>query len=143
MSVAEKIQTQLSIMSELCRLLKKENTLLQEQRQDECKELLEQKEKLSFAYADGFKAITKNKENFAALSEQQKGVLRKAAMTLKMLTDENKRLLEINKDAISRLLNAMKKDVEEQSRQTPLYNAEGAIYGESGHPVALSYNSVH
>ena len=50
MQSQQKLKSMLTLMSELCRLLKKENTLLKRQRQEECKALFEQKNKLSLAY---------------------------------------------------------------------------------------------
>ena len=39
MQSQQKLKSMLTLMSELCRLLKKENTLLKRQRQEECKAL--------------------------------------------------------------------------------------------------------
>ena len=58
MQSQQKLKSMLTLMSELCRLLKKENTLLKHQRQEECKALFEQKNKLSLAYEEAFKSLS-------------------------------------------------------------------------------------
>jgi len=113
----KKLSRLLTLMSELCGLLKKENTLLKKQRQNECKDLLEQKTKLSAAYEESFAYFSKRGDLLKALPEKQKRVLRKAAVTLGDLTDENARLLKINMEATSRLLNAIVQDIAEHRRE--------------------------
>ena len=71
----KKLSRLLTLMSELCGLLKKENTLLKKQRQNECKDLLEQKTKLSAAYEESFAYFSKRGDLLKALPEKQKRVL--------------------------------------------------------------------
>ena len=139
----KKISRLLALMSELCGVLKKENSLLKKQRQSECVELLEQKTKLSAAYEDSFAYFSQHGEIMKALPEKQKRVLRKAAVTLGDLTTENARLLKINIEATSRLLNAIVQDVAEQKNaQTPLYTRNGNMESDVGAPAAISFNQV-
>ena len=139
----KKISRMLALMSELCSLLKKENSLLKKQRQSECQELLEQKTKLSAAYEDSFNYFAQNGELLKALPEKQKRVLRKAAVALGDLTTENARLLKINIEATSRLLNAIVQDVAEQSNaKAPLYTRQGSMEQDAGNPAAISFNQV-
>lgn len=139
----KKLSRLLTLMSELCGLLKKENTLLKKQRQNECKDLLEQKTKLSAAYEESFAYFSKRGDLLKALSEKQKRVLRKAAVTLGDLTDENARLLKINMEATSRLLNAIVQDIAEQTHaKTPLYTKKGSMENDAGNPAAISFNQV-
>ena len=78
-----------------------------------------------------------------ALPEKQKSVLRKAAVTLGDLTNENARLLKINMEATSRLLNAIVQDIAEQTHaKTPLYTKKGSMENDAGNPAAISFNQV-
>lgn len=138
----KKLNNMLALMSELCGVLKKENILLKKQRQEECVAFIEKKDKLSTAYEESFAYFSQNKEILAGLTEKQKGVLRKAAITLSDLTNENARLLKINLEATSRLLDAIVQDVQEQRQNMPLYTREGNIESENGNPAALSFNEV-
>lgn len=139
----KKLSRLLTLMSELCSVLKKENTLLKKQRQSECAALLEQKTKLSSAYEESFTYFSQRAEMLKALPEKQKQILRKAALTLEKLTKENARLLKINMEATSRLLNAIVQDVTEQTQaQTPLYTRQGNMENEIGNPAAISFNQV-
>lgn len=54
MRFPKKLNNMLAVMSELCKILKKENSLLKQQRQSECKGLLEQKTTVSQAYEQAF-----------------------------------------------------------------------------------------
>lgn len=139
----KKLSRLLSLMSELCGVLKKENTLLKKQRQSECGELLELKTKLSAAYEESFAYFSQRGELLKALPEKQKRVLRKAAATLNDLTTENARLLKINIEATSRLLNAIVQDVAEQTHaKVPLYTRQGNMEHDAGNPAAISFNQV-
>ena len=139
----KKLSRMLTLMSELCGLLKKENTLLKKQRQNECKDLLEQKTMLSAAYEESFAYFAQRGDLLKSLPEKQKRVLRKAAVTLGDLTNENARLLKINREATSRLLNAIVQDVEEQPHaKTPLYTKKGCMENDAGNPAAISFNQV-
>lgn len=139
----KKLGKLLTLMSELCSLLKKENTLLKKQRQSECKELLEQKTKLSAAYEEAFTYFSQHGDLLKALPEKKKSILRKAAVTLGDLTTENARLLKINIEATSRLLNAIVQDVAEQSNaKVPLYTRQGNMENDAGNPAAISFNQV-
>lgn len=142
MQSQQKLKSMLTLMSELCRLLKKENTLLKRQRQEECKALFEQKNKLSLAYEEAFKSLSGHAEIFARLSDGQKATLRKAATTLDSLTAENAHLLKINIDATNRLLNAIVNDIKDQAQNTPLYTKQGNMNTDKGNPAALSFNQV-
>ena len=137
-----KIASMLNLMSELCRILKRENTLLTQQRQKECAALFEQKDKLSAAYAESFAYFSDHREIFSALNATQKATIRKAAKTLSALTDENARLLKINIDATDRLLNAVIRDVKEQSADTPHYTPDGLMDENASNPTAISFNQV-
>ena len=139
----KKLGRLLTLMSELCGVLKKENTLLKKQRQSECSALLEQKTKLSAAYEESFAYISQHGEILKGLPDKQKRVLRKAAVTLGDLTTENARLLKINMEATSRLLNAIVQDVAEQTHsKTPLYTRQGNMETDAGNPAAISFNQV-
>ena len=139
----KKLSRLLTLMSELCGILKKENLLLKKQRQNECKELLEQKTLLSAAYEESFSYFSQHGEILKSLPEKQKRVLRKAAVTLGDLTTENARLLKINMEATSRLLNAIVQDVAEQTHaKTPLYTRQGNMEADPGNPAAISFNQV-
>ncbi len=139
----KKLSRLLALMSELCGVLKKENSLLKKQRQSECVDLLEQKTKLSAAYEESFAYFSQHGEMMKALPEKQKRVLRKAAVTLGDLTTENARLLKINIEATSRLLNAIVQDVAEQTHtKTPLYTRQGSMESDVGNPAAISFNQV-
>ena len=139
----KKLGRLLTLMSELCTVLKKENTLLKKQRQSECVALLEQKTRLSEAYAESFAYFSQRGEMMKALPEKQKNVLRKAAVALNTLTEENARLLKINMEATSRLLNAIVEDVAEQTHaKTPLYTRQGSMENDAGNPAAISFNQV-
>ncbi len=139
----KKLSRLLALMSELCGVLKKENSLLKKQRQSECVDLLEQKTKLSAAYEESFAYFSQHGEMMKALPEKQKRVLRKAAVTLGDLTTENARLLKINIEATSRLLNAIVQDVAEQTHaKTPLYTRQGSMESDIGNPAAISFNQV-
>lgn len=142
MQPQQKLKNMLTLMSELCQLLKKENTLLKRQRQEECKALFEQKNKLSLAYEESFKYLSGHAEIFARLNDRQKATLRKAATTLDSLTAENARLLKINIDATNRLLNAIVNDIKDQAQNTPLYTKQGNMNTDKGNPAALSFNQV-
>ena len=139
----KKFSRLLTLMSELCGVLKKENSLLKKQRQRECKDLLEQKTKLSAAYEESFSYFSQRGEMLKALPEKQKSILRKAAVTLNNLTTENARLLKINMEATSRLLNAIVQDVAEQNHtKAPLYTRQGNMENDAGNPAAISFNQV-
>lgn len=139
----KKLGRLLTLMSELCSVLKKENILLKKQRQSECHALLEQKTKLSAAYEESFAYFSQRSEILKALPEKQKQILRKAATTLENLTNENARLLKINMEATSRLLNAIVQDVTEQTyAKTPLYTRQGNMENDAGNPAAISFNQV-
>ena len=139
----KKISRMLALMSDLCSLLKKENSLLKKQRQSECQELLEQKTKLSAAYEDSFNYFAQNAEMLKALPEKQKRILHKAAVALGDLTTENARLLKINIEATSRLLNAIVQDVADQANaNAPLYTRQGSMEKDAGNPAAISFNQV-
>ena len=139
----KKLGRLLTLMSELCTVLKKENTLLKKQRQSECAGLLEQKTQLSEAYAESFAYFSQRGEMMKALPEKQKKILRKAAVALNTLTEENARLLKINMEATSRLLNAIVEDVAEQTHaKTPLYTRQGSMENDAGNPAAISFNQV-
>lgn len=138
-----KLTRMLSLMSNLCGVLKKENTLLKNQRQSECKNLTDQKSKLAAAYAESFAYFAKHADIIKALPERQKRVLRKASVTLGDLTTENARLLKINIEATNRLLNAIVQDVQEQTHaRTPLYTKQGNMENDVGNPAAISFNQV-
>ncbi len=139
----KKLERLLTIVSELCTLLNQENRLLKQQKQSECKNLLEQKAKLSAAYEESFSYFSKNPEILKTLPEKQKSVLKKAATTLENLTQENGRMLKINIEATSRLLNAIIEDVNEQKHaRAPLYTRKGSIETDTGNPAAISFNQV-
>lgn len=139
----KKLGRLLSLMSELCGVLKKENSLMKKQRQAECAGLLEQKTKLSAAYAESFEYFAQHGEIMKALPEKQRNILRKAAITLNKLTEENAHLLKINMEATSRLLNAIVEDVAEQSHaKAPLYTRQGNMENDAGNPAAISFNQV-
>ena len=142
MSEGQKLKSQLQIMTELCKLLKLENALMKTQHQNECHKLIEKKEKLSLSYVEGCKYFAEHREIFSILNETQKNMFRNAALTLQSLTEENKRLIEVNQEAIRRLVSAIASDAKEQSQKTPLYTGEGLIDGEKGNPAALSFNQV-
>ena len=139
----KKLGRLLTLMSELCSVLKKENSLLKKQRQSECRDLLEQKTKLSAAYEESFSYFSQHGELLKALPDKQRRVLRKAAVTLGDLTTENARLLKINIEATSRLLNAIVQDVSEQTHaNAPLYTRQGSMEHDAGNPAAISFNQV-
>ncbi|MBR1777135.1 MAG: hypothetical protein IJ752_00920 [Alphaproteobacteria bacterium] len=139
----KKLGRLLTLMSELCGILKKENTLLKKQRQSECRDLLEQKTKLSAAYEESFAYFSQRGELLKSLPEKQKRILHKAAVTLGDLTTENARLLKINMEATSRLLNAIVQDVAEQTHaKAPLYTRQGNMEADAGNPAAISFNQV-
>lgn len=139
----KKLSRLLTLMGELCTILKKENTLLKKQRQNECAALLEQKNKLSAAYEESFAYFAERGDILKALPDKQKKVLRKAAVMLGDLSTENARLLKINMDATSRLLSAIVQDIQEQSHEsTPLYTKKGNMEADPGNPAALSFNQV-
>lgn len=142
MQDGQKLKSQLQIMSELCKLLKLENALMKAQRQNECSKLIDKKEKLSLSYYEGCKYFSEHKEVFSLLNDAQRQIFKKAALTLQALTEENKRLISINEEAISRLLAAMVEDAKEQNCTTPLYTGHGEIQGNQGNPAALSFNQV-
>lgn len=139
----KKLSRLLTLMGELCTILKKENTLLKKQRQNECAALLDQKNKLSAAYEESFAYFSERGDMLKALPDKQKKILRKAAVMLGDLSTENARLLKINMDATSRLLNAIVQDIQEQSHEnTPLYTKKGNMEADPGNPAALSFNQV-
>lgn len=139
----KKLSRLLTLMGELCTVLKKENTLLKKQRQNECAALLEQKSKLSAAYEESFAYFSERGDMLKILPDKQKKILRKAAVMLGDLSTENARLLKINMDATSRLLSAIVQDIQEQSHEnTPLYTKKGNMEADPGNPAALSFNQV-
>lgn len=138
----KKLNTMLAVMSELCKVLKKENTLLKQQRQSETVALAEQKTTVVRAYEQAFSYFAEHPDILKSLPEHQKNVFRKAATVLNGLTRENARLLKINIDATSRLLGAIVQDVKEQSKNTTLYTSQGEVETDSGNPAAVTFNQV-
>ena len=138
----KKLNNMLAVMSVLCKILKKENSLLKQQRQSECKGLLEQKTTVSQAYEQAFAYFSEHPDVLKALPAPQKQVFRKAALTLNGLTEENARLLKINIEATSRLMGAIVQDVKEQSKNTSLYTEQGQVETDNGNPAALTFNQV-
>ena len=138
----KKLNTMLAIMSELCKVLKKENSPLKQQRQSECSGLLDQKTNMSQAYEKAFAYFSEHPDVLKALPDPQKRLFKKAALTLNGLTEENARLLKINIEATSRLLGAIVQDVKEQSKNTSLYTPQGEVETDAGNPAALTFNQV-
>ena len=138
----KKLATLLTVMSEFCKILKKENGFLKKQKQEECAALLDQKTKIAAAYEQAFAYFSEHRNILQGLPDKQKRLFRLAAVTLSDLTAENARLLKINIDASSRLLNAIVSDVREQSKSGSLYTPHGEMENDSGNPAALTFNQV-
>lgn len=141
-NIEEKFSGLMSIMSRLCGVLQKENALMKQQRTSECAALFEEKVKISAAYEQSFAFFAKHRDVFKTLSEKQQSVVRKAAQTVKRLSDENGRLLKTNIDATQILLNAIVQDVKEQSREKQSYTQDGAVGKKQGCAAAVSFNQV-
>lgn len=140
-NIEEKLSGLMSIMSRLCTVLQKENALMKQQRTSECAALFEEKEKAAAAYEQAFGFFARHKEILLDLPEKQRAIVKKAAQTVKRLSDENGRLLKANIDATQILLNAIVQDVKEQSKEKQMYTESGDV-GRKKNPAAVSFNEV-
>ena len=141
-NIERKLNGLMKIMAALCRVLQKENTLMKQQRQSEIAALLEEKTKTAALYEQAFAFFKKHDDVLKTLPENQKKAVRKAAQTLKKLTEENGMLLKTNIEASKILLNAIVDDIKEQNKAEHVYTDTGAVGTKSGNPAAISYNKV-
>lgn len=140
-NIEQKLSGLMEIMRRLCAVLQRENLLMKEQRTQECAALLEEKTKTAAAYEQAFAFFAKHQDVFKRLSAKQKAVIRKAADTVRRLSEENGRLLKTNIDATEILLNAIVKDVKEQNKEKQMYTETGGIGMKKG-AAAISFNQV-
>jgi hypothetical protein len=117
----------ISVTQRLTQILKEEISLIKEMNLLELHKFNEEKRKLS-SLMDQYKTILKNNPMIVkSMDKATFGQMRKALDEFEtMLEEDGKQLIKVQK-VHSIIMNAIKKAVEEQNRETALYNKFGEV----------------
>ncbi|MCL2672999.1 MAG: hypothetical protein FWF01_01255 [Alphaproteobacteria bacterium] len=141
--VKNELAAMLDVMKQLCQILERENSALQQHKVAQLKETMADKIRLSDVYAKQFKTLTSDRAAFKAVAMEEKNALIGSASHLNSLMDDNARLIKANMAASKKLLDAIIAEAKKAQAQ-----AEGgdAVYarprGKKGDNVSLSFNQV-
>ncbi len=130
MVASRKINDLISIAARLGGLLETENKALREHRAADVKPLLEEKTSLCRAYENKVLALdelSRMPDQFEDVDRDPIERLRGLGEKVRLLIEENSRLLKVSIEANKRVLDAVAEAIKENSPAAGIYTARGAV----------------
>lgn len=139
-----KVDNMLSIMNQLCAILKRENQALEKNKVREIERLVDPKSKVINVYAEQYQAFASNPGIFDTLDSIRKKEVSSVAKILQSLMEDNERLLKANMAASKRLIDTIVESAKKQEReQSGVYSSKGSMgYESASKKTNMAFNQV-